>query len=80
MAKVKSWFKKVFSLDYLARFLAFIVGACVNMLCVYLIFRLGRLMIAETSPSIIVGSFFAYPLAKLANKYAYLGFKKLFKV
>lgn len=79
MNKVKSWFKRVFSIETLISFLGIIVGAIANALLVLTIYGLGLLMQSNQSLSVVVGSFFAYPLAKLINKYANIGFKKLFK-
>ena len=80
MKKIKDWFKRVFSLLFLASFLGFVVGAITNMCLVLGIYALGKLMSADISQSIMIGSLFAYPLAKIANKYAYFGFKKLLKI
>lgn len=80
MQKIREWFKRVFSLTNLALCLGFLVGVGVNICGVLGIYGLGLLMSANVTQSILVGSVFAYPLAKLANKYANIGFKKLFKV
>lgn len=79
MNKVKEWFKRVFSIETLISFLGIIIGAIANALLVLAIYGLGLLMDSNQSLSVIVGSVFAYPLAKLINKYANIGFKKLFK-
>lgn len=79
MNKIKEWFKRVFSIETLISFLGVIVGAIANALLVLVIYGLGLLMDSNQILSVIVGSLFAYPLAKLINKYANIGFKKLFK-
>lgn len=79
MSKIKDLFKRVFSIAFLVSFLGGLCGAFSNALLVLAIYGLGLLMQSNTSLSVMIGSFFAYPLAKLINKYAKIGFTKLFK-
>lgn len=57
--------------------LSTIIGAIVNAFIVWCIYKLGRLMLADDTPSLIVGSFLGYPLAKLCGKYAIVAILKI---
>ncbi len=58
------------------KFLGCLVGCIVNMLIVLAIYYIGVAMQGNETLDLMLGSFLAYPLAKIASKYTKKGLKK----
>lgn len=69
--------KQIFSLTNIIKAIGFLFGMLTNMLFVLFIYWLGTLIDANEHLGVILGSFFAYPLAELVRKYTIYGLRKL---